>query len=228
MNTENIKTDNNAKVASGVGLFAALAASLCCITPVLVLLAGASGAASAFSWLDPARPFLIALAIAALGFAWYKTLKANSAEACDTDGKCVTEKKSFLASRTFLTIVTIAAVVLMAFPYYGKIFYPKSNNQTVVVSSEDVQQVSFKVSGMTCASCEETIKLSVNKLPGIIETKVDYKSGKTSVKYDGTKTNKVAIIDAINATGYKAGDEITSQIAIPNAQRIDVRKRSCC
>ncbi len=218
-----MNTENNLKAATGVGVFAALAASLCCITPVLALLAGASGAASAFSWLDPARPYLIGLTVVALGYAWYKSLrKADSAE-CGPDGACKVEKKNFLASRTFLTIVTVVAVVLMAFPYYGKIFYPKSNNQTIVVSPKDVQQVTYKVSGMTCASCEETIKLSVNKLPGIVETKVDYKQGTTSVKYDGTKTNRAAIIDAINATGYKAGQEIKLQSSIPEV----LNSKSC-
>ena len=227
MKTENLKTENNSNAVTGVGVFAALAASLCCITPVLALLAGATGAASAFSWLEPARPFLIALAIGSLGFAWYKSLKASGAEACGPDGTCVVEKKNFLASRTFLTIITIAAVVLMAFPYYGKIFYPKANNQTVVVSSNDVQQVAFKVEGMTCATCEETIKHSINQLAGIVETKADYKSGTTSVKYDGTKTDKATIINAINSTGYKAGEEITSQTKIPHGQKGHVCGPGC-
>jgi len=37
----------------GVGIFTAVAASLCCITPVLALLAGTSGIASTFSWIEP-------------------------------------------------------------------------------------------------------------------------------------------------------------------------------
>ena len=50
-----MKQQISSKAVAGVGLFAAIAASLCCITPVLVLLAGASGAASSLSWLEPAR-----------------------------------------------------------------------------------------------------------------------------------------------------------------------------
>ena len=47
----------------GVGVLTAISASLCCITPVLALLAGTSGLASTFSWLDPFRPYLIGLTI---------------------------------------------------------------------------------------------------------------------------------------------------------------------
>ena len=48
-----MKTD---KKLIGAGLLTAFAASLCCITPVLALVAGTSGLASSFSWLEPARP----------------------------------------------------------------------------------------------------------------------------------------------------------------------------
>jgi mercuric ion transport protein len=45
-----MKTD---KKLIGAGLLTAIAASLCCITPVLALIAGTSGLASTFSWLEP-------------------------------------------------------------------------------------------------------------------------------------------------------------------------------
>lgn len=62
----------------GAGLLTAIAASLCCITPVLALVAGTSGLASTFSWLEPARPYFIGLTILVLGFAWYQKLKPKS------------------------------------------------------------------------------------------------------------------------------------------------------
>ena len=43
----------------GTGLLTAIAASLCCITPVLTLIAGTSGLASTFYWLEPFRPYFI-------------------------------------------------------------------------------------------------------------------------------------------------------------------------
>ena len=43
----NLQKESTAGV--GLGLLAALAASLCCITPVLALLAGMSGVAATFS-----------------------------------------------------------------------------------------------------------------------------------------------------------------------------------
>ena len=67
-----MKTDNK---LIGAGLLTAIAASLCCITPVLALIAGTSGLASTFSWLEPFRPYFIGLTILVLAFAWYQKLK---------------------------------------------------------------------------------------------------------------------------------------------------------
>ena len=53
-----MKTDNK---LIGAGLLTAIAASLCCITPVLALIAGTSGLASTFSWLEPFRPYFIGM-----------------------------------------------------------------------------------------------------------------------------------------------------------------------
>jgi len=70
-----MKSDNK---LIGAGLLTAITASLCCITPVLALIAGTSGIASTFSWIEPFRPYLIGLTILVLGFAWYQKLKPQN------------------------------------------------------------------------------------------------------------------------------------------------------
>lgn len=77
-----MKTDNK---LIGTGLFTAIAASLCCITPVLALIAGTSGIASTFSWLEPFRPYFIGLTILVLGFAWFQKLKPKKQIDCECE-----------------------------------------------------------------------------------------------------------------------------------------------
>lgn len=107
----------------GAGVLAALAASLCCITPVLALLGGISGVAATFSWLEPFRPFLIGTTVLVLGFAWYQKLKPQTATqmdcACEAD-----EKLSFLQSKGFLGIIILLAAALLSFPYYAAALFP--------------------------------------------------------------------------------------------------------
>ena len=106
--------DNEGWVA---GLLTAVAASLCCVTPVLALLGGASGLASSFSWIEPFRPYLIGLTVLAFAFAWYQKLKQQKQVDCDCEAD---NKKSFWQSKSFLGIATVVAALLIAFPYYAK------------------------------------------------------------------------------------------------------------
>ena len=188
----------------GAGLLTAITASLCCITPVLALIAGTSGIASTFSWIEPFRPYLIGLTILVLGFAWYQKIKPQK----EIDCECETdEKPKFIQSKKFLGIVTVFAIVMLGFPYYSGIFYPNTEKQVIVVDKSDIKTTEFKISGMTCASCEEHVNHEVNKLNGIVNSKASYENGNAIIGYDKSKTNAMEIERAINSTGYKVTDK---------------------
>ena len=197
-----MKTKDTSKGLMGAGVISAIAASLCCITPVLALIAGASGAASAFSWIEPARPYLIGLTVLVLGFAWYQKLKPRTKEeidcACDED-----EKPSFLQSKKFLLIVTVFAALMLAFPYYSSIFFPKNEKQIIVVDKNNIQISVFNISGMDCEACTESVKHEINKLDGILKAEASFENANSEVQFDITKTNIAEIEKAINSTGYK-------------------------
>ena len=78
-------------------ILTAIGASLCCITPLLALISGASGMASAFSWLEPLRPYLIGITVLVLVFAWYQKLKPKNEIECDCESD---EKPKFVQSKT--------------------------------------------------------------------------------------------------------------------------------
>ena len=188
----------------GTSLLTSITASLCCITPVLALIAGTSGIASTFSWIEPFRPYLIGLTILVLAFAWYQKIKPQK----EIDCECETdEKPKFIQSRKFLGIVTAFVIVMLAFPYYSGIFYPNTEKQIIVVDKSDIKKAEFKISGMTCASCEEHVNHEVNKLNGIVNSKASYENGNAVIEFDKTKTNETEIEKAINSTGYKVTDK---------------------
>ncbi len=184
----------------GAGVLTAIAASLCCITPVLALLAGTSGIASAFSWIEPFRPYLIGLTIIILGFAWYQKLKPVKKDECGCE---TTDKKKFIQTKMFLGLVTVFAVIMIAFPYYSKIFYPKNEKQIVAGNKSTIVAVELKIRGMSCVACEEEVKHEVYKLPGIFNAEVYYAKQNAIITFDSSKINVNAIETAVNATGYK-------------------------
>lgn len=183
----------------GLGLLTAISASLCCVTPVLALLAGTSGFASTFSWLDPFRPYLIGLTILVLGFAWYQKLKPQEQIDCSCEVK---DKRSFLQTKKFLGVMTVFTLVMLAFPMYAQVFYPKPEKHILITDQTNTKTEEFKISGMTCSGCEEHVNYEVNKLTGIIKTTVSYENGNAIIEFDQTKTDIDQIEQAIGKTGY--------------------------
>jgi len=197
------KINQNKKLASA-GLLAAFAASLCCITPLLALVAGMGGIASSLSWLEPLRPLFIGITVLVLGFAWYQQLKTKMEIECDCE---TDEKKSFLQTKKFLGIVTVLAALLLAFPYYSSIFYTTNSANAATVSAVNTQQVDLKIGGMTCTGCETHINHAVSNVEGVIQVESDYKTGDAVIKFDESKVSVDEIVDAVNATGYKVIDK---------------------
>jgi len=184
----------------GTTIITAIAASLCCITPVLALIAGTSGIASTFSWIEPFRPYLIAITIALLAIVWYQKLKPKKEE---IDCECEDDNPKFINSKKFLFLITLFTGLMLAFPNYSEIFFPSDKKEVVYVSESDVNVVEYKISGMTCAGCEVHIESEVNKLDGIIEVKANYENGNTVVKFDKRKVTNNEIEVAVGKTGYK-------------------------
>lgn len=198
INTE-LKEDNG-KSAAFSAMFAALAASSCCIQPVIATLAGLGGIAGTLSWIEPFRPYLIGIAVLAIGYVWYNHYQRQKpGDCCAID---VTPK--WYQSKSFLVGVTLFAAASIAFPYYSHVFFPSNEkNEVIIVNAADIQTVIFDVKGMTCTGCESHVETEVNKLTGIISVDAIYEEATAKVEFDQSKVSVAQIEEAINGTGYK-------------------------
>ena len=93
----------------------AIAASACCIGPVVLALAGLGGAAFAMK-LQPYRPLFIGLTVLMLGAAFYFVYRRPSPEACGPDEACTTGSSRRM--KLLLWMVTLIALGALAFPLY--------------------------------------------------------------------------------------------------------------
>src|SRR5882672_8858453 len=167
------------KTQIALTVLTALSASMCCITPVLAIMAGTSSLATSFHWLEPFRPYFISGSIITLGFAWFQVLNVKKDENC-----CEPQwRKSFFQSKVFLGIITIFTFLLIAFPSYSKFLFQNSASQVVQEQNKN-KKIELSVSGMTCSSCEMHIESEVRKLPGISLVKASYEKGSATVEYD--------------------------------------------
>ena len=201
-----IKKPSNRAVTTG--LLAAIAASSCCIPPIIAAIAGVGGISSSLSWMEPLRPYLVGLAIIAIGYAWYAHLKPKTADDCG----CEIEKPKFYQTKGFLIGMTLFAAISITLPYYSHVFFGSNDSNVVNVESANVQLSDFNITGMTCSSCTEHIKHAVAQLPGFIEADADYEDRSASVKFDKSKSTIEEVVAAINETGYTVADYKTSEI----------------
>lgn len=192
-----MKKPNN---IAGIGIVTALASSLCCIAPLLALIAGSSGLASSFSWMEPLRPYLMGTTVLVLGYAWFLNLRPKKQADCDCDDQ---PKKPFMQRRSFLVIITLFAGLTMAFPYYSEVFY-SSGQSEVPVNGKNTETFIAEVEGMSCSSCEHHVNDAISQLSGILSVETSYENGKTTVQFDKAVTNADSIMNAISSTGYKA------------------------
>ncbi len=189
----------------------AVLASLCCITPVLAVLAGLGGIATTFSFLDPLRPFFIGFTVIVLGLAFYnayKPKKQNEIDcACETDENG--SKKGFVNSKAFLWIVALVAITLVAFPYYSKLFFPKNlvSEAVAEVPQGQIANVQLHIEGMTCTGCEQSVNYALQSTPGVVSVESSYKTGIANVQFDKTKTAPDQLKQAVEKkVGYKVTD----------------------
>ena len=144
---------------------------------------------------------MIGATILIFSFAWYQQLKPQKQVDCDCEAD---NKKSFWQSKLFLGIVTVIAVLLLAFPYYAKFFYPKpQQTKVIVVDKNNIQTVQLNISGMDCEGCTAHINSELSKVNGVIETNTSYKNANAIIKFDNSKISIDSIANAVNSIGYK-------------------------
>src|SRR5258707_637316 len=137
---------------------AAIAASACCLLPLLLGTAGA-GTVGLGAALTPFRPYFIALSVLLLGAAFYFTYRARKAD--DDAGCCdVKSARARRISRVSLWIVTVFTVAALAYPYVAaqraRAFASERFGGDAKVS-DNVQTAQFVIPSMDCPACAANI-----------------------------------------------------------------------
>ena len=207
MNTNTTRPTSKWGVAGAI--LTAIAASACCVVPLILLGLGVGGAwASSLRFLEPVRPFFITLTLGFLGFAFYRAYRAP-ADACSTDGHCATTRPP-RAARATLWIITPLILGLLAFPYLTPYLFggrgTKLGGQAGAPASQlstgDMKQVVLKVDGMTCAACSVSVKKSLTALEGVRDATVTVEPGQAVVVYDPAKASLESLTQATAKAGY--------------------------
>ena len=104
------------------GGLAALAASACCLGPLILVSLGIGGAwVSNLTMLEPYRPIFIGIALICMGLAYRKIYSAKPAGNCLTDTLCANPQTN-RNYRIIFWIVSVLVLIALLYPYFVSLF----------------------------------------------------------------------------------------------------------
>lgn len=105
------------------GVVAAIAASLCCVGPLALVMLGVGGAwVGNLAVLEPFRPYCLGAALIALFFAWKKIYRTPTAAACTPGSLCALPQTNRVYKALFWIVAALIAAAFV-FPYLAPLFY---------------------------------------------------------------------------------------------------------
>ena len=101
---------------------AALLASGCCVAPLLLAVAGVSGAwIGQLHRIEPYSPWLLGLSFGALAVAGWRLFRSPPEAACDVDAAAC--RRANTAARRWFWVVAVLALIPLAAPLVAPWFY---------------------------------------------------------------------------------------------------------
>jgi mercuric ion transport protein len=120
MTTEHETSDKNTSWLGLGAALAAIAASVCCVGPFLLLSLGIGGAwISTLTSLSTVRPVFLILTLVFIGLAYRKLYLIQGS--CKDDEVCVSPEVE-QKQRTIFWVVSVFILLLLAFPWYAPFF----------------------------------------------------------------------------------------------------------
>ena len=181
-------------VVGGIG--AAFTASLCCIGPAVFIFLGL-GSFAAAGIFETLRPWFAIAAVIALGFAWRQALRKQMC----ADGQCEIPAKSRKSQIVLLSLVSILATGLLAYPSIAN-FLLKANEVTPLEMGPNSSELVVAIPSMDCPACAVGIQSELNNIDGIEQAQISYESKRAVIIYSSEKVTQSTIMEAIRETGF--------------------------
>ncbi len=204
------RSENKARTGIIGAVVGAIAASICCIGPLVLFALGIGGAwVSTLTVLEPYRPFLIGITLIFLGYAFYRVYRTPAVEECEDGSVCATSNSARI-NKISLWIVTVVILALIAFPYIvpmpsaasSGIQQVQTQQASHVPDNAQKETVVLNVEGMTCNGCVLTVHKSLKTLPGVLKADITLKPPRAVVEIDPTLVKPEQLVEATKNAGY--------------------------
>lgn len=181
-----------------LGILSALFASVCCVTPLILVLLGL-GSLGIGAVLGRFHWWFLGAALILLTAAWRRYFQERR--------RCATERCEMASGTPTRWTLLVASLVVAVFAGLNVYTFANQRQHTAPTSGGPpgtATDVIIPVEGMTCLTCELTVESSLKKLPGVQSADARVAEQAAYVSYDSAQISLDEIIEAINKTGYRA------------------------
>ena len=184
--------------SSLLAVLSAVAASLCCTGPLLLILLGASSLAG-FTWLEPFRIYFSLGAVGLVGLAFWRSYRPGMSEAHSSPEGHTRLRRQ----RRILWLLTPLVGLLLAFPYVHGTVSPGRDDQNAGVQDQGSEST-WTIEGMTCPGCAVGLEASLMAEPGMLACDVNYEEGLMRCVTDPARLATDTIPALVDRLGYQA------------------------
>ena len=191
------QNQSNWSMMGAVG--AAVGASACCTIPLALVTLGVGGSwVATFTAMEVYRPYFIAVAVVALGYAAYREYRRSRLPACECEGELSSRSR-----RSLLAVGVLVTAGLIASPWIirSTVAYDEI---AAAAELEGMHQVVFEVEGMTCELCDITVSRALTNLDGVEEALVTFEPPQAIVRFDPKRVSIKDMEIATSNAGYPA------------------------
>lgn len=184
--------------ADKLGILSVLMASVCCITPLILVLLGL-GSVGIGAILGRFHWWFLGAALILLTMAWRRYVQERR--------RCATERCEMASRTPTRWTLLVASLVVATFAGLNLVTFASQRQQTAPASggpSANTTEVVIPVEGMTCLTCELTVESSLKRRRGVASADANVAQQNVTVHYDPAQVTVEKLIAAINQTGYKA------------------------
>lgn len=199
MNTPSANSERWTRWGPAGVVASAVAASVCCLGPLLLLALGVSGAwIGTLSAFEPYRPLFAVVTVGLLAVAFYRVYRKPVAEACAPGGYCADAKAERINKVSLWTVTVVAAAMLAAPSLLGR----SAVGAGPAPASGALKTVTLDVTRMTCGACAVTTKKALEGVEGVRSAEVTLEPPRAVVVYDSGRVDVETIARATTNAGY--------------------------
>jgi len=102
-----------------------------------------------------------------------------------------------------IILIPVLALVLLSVEAAAQNKNVETQKVETSVDEQNLTTVHFKITGITCAGCSNTIYKVLKEVDGVVEHSVEYPGDIAVIQFDKTKTSLEALKAVIEKKGYK-------------------------